>query len=268
MKSIKNLSYLNIFRKFFIFLKYLSDNIYNGEFRLIWVSIKYLLTKKSNSRDLEIKTNHGLFFIRKNTIDFKLANSAYEWLVIKKFKSLLPLHDLFIDIGANIGTYSIISAHHKVKCYAFEPVFSNFNSLIHNIKLNKAHKFIDAIMCGLSDKKEVLSFNFDPLKPGATSIFPHKRMGEIIDVQSEIFDELKLIDIEKAKSILIKIDIEGMELKALKGMKRTLSDKKNFSLIIETKHSDEQKIKKLLNKFGSFQFENIDEFNMLATKTI
>ncbi len=268
MGSLAGLSYLNIFRKFFIFLKYLSDNLSNGEWRLIWISFKYLLFKQSNSKDMVIQTNIGRFHIRKNTIDFKLANSAYELSVLEKFKTLLPICNLFIDVGANIGTYSMIAAGLKVNCIAFEPILSNFKSLEKNIELNNYKDFIQAFMFGLSDKNEVAKFNFDPLKPGASSIHPHKRMGEVIQVQLEKFDNLKLAAVDAIENILIKIDIEGMELNAIRGMKNTLRENKNIYLIIETKHSGEQNIKKLLKEFGNFKFENIDEFNMLAVKTI
>ncbi len=215
-----------------------------------------------------VKTNNGIFFIRKNTIDFKLANSAYEISVLKRFKALLPLYQVFIDVGANIGTYSLIAARYGVKSIAFEPIPSNFCSLKKNIKLNNFDNLIQPLMFGLSEKKEQVDFNFDPLKPGASSIHPHKRMGDIINVQLEEFDQLGLNEIEMAENILIKIDIEGMELNALKGMRKMLNQKKNICLIIETKHSGAKNIKKLIKEYGNYEFENIDEFNMLAIKTI
>lgn len=268
MSSIAGLSYLNIFRKFFIFLKYLSDNLSNQEFGLIWIGFKYLLVKKSNSKDMVIKTNIGRFFIRKNTIDFKLANSAYELTVLKKFKSLLPSYDLFIDVGANIGTYSLIAAREGKRCLAFEPIPDNFYSLKKNIELNKYGEFIQVFEFGLSDKKEKTNFNFDPLKPGASSIHPHKRMGKTITVQLEEFDKLELPELSRAEKVLLKIDIEGMELNALKGMKKTLTAKENICLIIESKHSGTKSLITLLNDCGKFKYENIDEFNMLAIKYI
>ncbi|PKP35269.1 MAG: hypothetical protein CVU00_03160 [Bacteroidetes bacterium HGW-Bacteroidetes-17] len=266
MNSFAKLSYLNIFRKFFIFLKYLSDNLSNGEFRLAWISFKYLVVKKSNSTDMVIKTNNGLFHIRKNTIDFKLANSAYEYLVLEKFRILLPSYDLFIDVGANIGTYSIIAAKSRVKCIAFEPVFTNYISLKKNIQLNHLEEFIEPVMIGLAEKASNTKFNYDSLKPGASSIHPIKRTSEILDIELKVFDELNYVSNETDK-ILIKIDVEGMELNVLAGMEKLLGNKKDICLIIETKHSGDTEIKNMLNQFGDFRFESIDEFNMLATKS-
>jgi len=266
MNSFAKLSYLNIFRKFFIFLKYLSDNLSNGEFRLLWISFKYLIVKKTNSTDTVIKTNNGLFYIRKNTIDFKLANSAYEYLVLKKFRSLLSSYNLFIDVGANIGTYSIIAAKKGVKCIAFEPIIANYNSLKKNIQLNHLEELVETVMIGLAEKAANAKFNYDPLKPGASSIHPIKRTSEILNIELKVFDDLNYVS-NATDKILIKIDVEGMELNVLAGMEKLLGIKKDICLIIETKHSGGEEIKKMLNGFGNFRFEIIDEFNMLATKS-
>lgn len=266
MNILAKLSYLNIFRKCFVFYKYLSDNISNGEFRLMMIGLKYIFTKKTNTSDLIVKTNNGLFLIRKNTIDFKLANSAYEISVFKHFNKLLPEHDLFIDIGANIGTYSIVAAKTGLNTLAFEPVKANFESLVKNISLNNLKDLITPYLIGLSDKSGTFKFNYYPLKPGASSIHPLKNKGEQIDVKIEVFDQLNLDQMNTADNILIKIDVEGMEMDVLKGMANFLESDKKISLIIETKHSGEKEIKNLLNKYAPFRFEKIDIFNMLAKK--
>ena len=267
MNLFAKLSYLNIFRKFFIFIKYLSDNLANGELSLVWISFKYLIAKKSNSSDKVIKTNIGLFHIRKNTIDFKLANSAYEFMVLKKFQELVTQYNLFIDVGANIGTYSIIAAKQGIRSIAFEPILENFKSFEKNINLNHLNELIKPFNYGLSDKKALTNFYYDPLKPGASGINPIKRKGDMIEVRLKVFDEIVLKEMLEATNIFIKIDVEGMELEAIRGMRKTLNGSKHACLIIETKHAGEQYIKNLLNELGDFQFEKIDEFNMLATKT-
>ena len=266
MESLAKLSYLNIFRKFFIFLKYLIDNLSNAEFSMIGVGFKYLIFQKPNRKDKVIKTNIGNFFIRKNTIDFKLANSAYEFLVIRKFKTLLPNYELFIDVGANIGTYSIIAAQAGIKSLAFEPIQSNYDSLLKNIQLNYSEALIRPIQYGLGNKNEKVNFNYYALKPGASSIHKLKKKSEKIEVQIQVFDELELAEIKKSKNIIIKIDVEGMEMEVIQGMKELLRSDKNICLIIESKHSGIKNLTEQLNKFSKFTFEQIDEFNMLAIK--
>jgi FkbM family methyltransferase len=266
MKLFAKLSYLNIFRKFFVFLKYFIDNLNNAEFRMIGVGLKYLIFHTPNSTNRKIKTNNGIFFIRKNTIDFKLANSAYEFLVTRKFRKLLPNYELFIDIGANIGTYSIIAAQQGIKTLAFEPIQSNYDSLLKNIQLNQSEELIKPFMYGLGLKKEQVKFNFYQLKPGASSKHPLKKKSENIEVQIEVFDKLELIEVKQSKSILIKIDVEGMEIEVVQGMEELLRSDKNICMIIESKHSGIKNLTNLLNKFSKFKFEQIDEFNMLAIK--
>lgn len=266
MNSIAKLSYLNIFRKLFVFSKYLLDNLQNKEWKLIWIAIVYILKKKSNKKDIIVTSNLGKFFIRKNTIDFKLANSAYECLVMKSIKGQLVISDLFIDIGANIGTYSIYAAKFGIKSLAFEPVIDNFISLTKNIALNGYEQLITSYNYGLSYKKESSAFNYYSLKPGASSIHELKRKGKKVKVQLEVFDQMKFEELKHAKRTLIKIDVEGMELDVLKGMENMLKSDMAFAIIIETKHTGEEKIRNFLSQHCSFQFLTIDEFNMLAIK--
>ena len=50
----------------------------------------------------------------------------------------LQKDDLFIDVGANIGSFTVLaSAHNQAKSISFEPVPATFNYLQRNIKINK-----------------------------------------------------------------------------------------------------------------------------------
>ena len=263
---ISQLGYLNIVRKFFIFWKYLLDNIQSKQFKLILISVKYLLLKKSNSNDLQVCTRLGEFKIRKNTIDFKLINSAYEWFVLKAFRDELKTVDLFIDIGAHIGTYSIVAANNGVKTIAFEPIPTNYHSLENNIKLNKLNHLIKVFEFGLGTTDSVRKFNFNPLKPGASGVNPVKKNAKIIEVEIKKFDNLEIDEITNAKSFLLKVDVEGMELDVLNGMKKFIESAEHLSIIIESKHIGANEIGILLNSIAPFDCKIIDKFNVLARK--
>lgn len=265
--KIATLGYLNIIRKFFVFWKYLLDNLQNKQWRLIHTSIKYLFFKQSNSKNMIVKSNIGKFFIRKNTIDFKLVNSAYEWFVIRVFKKEIVDADLFVDIGANIGTYSIIAAKEGLLTIAFEPTLSNFNSLLKNIELNKFKHLIKPFRFGLGTSNTEIEFNINPIKPGASGVNPIKKNGQKEIVTIKKFDELQIEEIKTSKNVLVKIDVEGMELDVLNGMKDFIKSTKHLSIIIESKHIGENKIEALLNTYAQFTISTIDRFNTLAYKT-
>ena len=63
---------------------------------------------------------------------------------IKKAYGDVDDNSTVIDIGANIGVYSIFAAttSKHTTIYAYEPMLSNFNVLLENIRINKLEKFI------------------------------------------------------------------------------------------------------------------------------
>ena len=60
--------------------------------------------------------------------------------------------DLFVDIGANVGTYSVFAAANKLEVIAIEPESSNYSALNRNIKINDFDRQITAYCLGMSDK--------------------------------------------------------------------------------------------------------------------
>ena len=59
----------------------------------------------------------------------------------------LPDDSVFFDIGANIGSYSLIAASQnkigkRVSVYSFEPHYANYFSLVKNIRYNNLEEFI------------------------------------------------------------------------------------------------------------------------------
>lgn len=74
----------------------------------------------------------------------------------KKIQQLNP--HMFVDIGANSGTYSLLIGKKfpKLKVIAFEPVKETFLKFQKNIFLNKKIKNITAHNYGLSNKEQNL----------------------------------------------------------------------------------------------------------------
>jgi len=74
---------------------------------------------------------------------------------------LMP-EDLFIDIGSNIGCFTILACAVKgARGYCFEPIPSTYNRLINNLHLNNLTDRVKAFNIGLSDKEGMLSFTTD-----------------------------------------------------------------------------------------------------------
>lgn len=142
--------------------------------------------------------------------------------------------DVFYDVGANIGIYSLPAASivgKSGKVYAFEPHIFSFNKLVENIVLNDFGNTIEACNIPLAESLEVAYFNYTSLESGSTG----SQLGHTTtydeDQFTPAFKELKLgvsidILIEDYKWQVpdhIKIDVDGNEANIIKGMKKLLS---------------------------------------------
>ena len=153
-------------------------------------------------------------------------------------------NNIFWDIGANIGLYSIYSkiVNEKLKVISFEPSTFNLNLLSRNISINSYEKDISIFPIALSDKKNYFSiFNETYLLEGASMSTFDNDFGYDSNIiipqnKSKIFgtniDELinsKILEVPD----YIKIDVDGMEHLILLGAKETLKDKNIKSILIE-----------------------------------
>src|SRR5688572_7296727 len=71
--------------------------------------------------------------------------------------------DVFYDIGANIGIYTLLAARRVGalgKVYAFEPHVSNVHSLLRNVAANRVHERVQVLSCALNDRDGFFDFNY------------------------------------------------------------------------------------------------------------
>lgn len=77
--------------------------------------------------------------------------------------------DVFFDVGANVGCFSLLAAGQPNKGHtavAFEPSLTSFRSLCWNVQINILVDRIIPIDAGLSDTTGIDRFNFSRLDPG------------------------------------------------------------------------------------------------------
>jgi FkbM family methyltransferase len=126
--------------------------------------------------------------------------------------------DLFLDIGANIGLFSILAskqASGSVKVVAFEPNKELFPILNMNLQKNNCHN-VYAINAAISSEDGEISFKKSPGHSGASHIVLDDESGEESSILSISRNALVFLQNLSFKRALIKIDTEGSELIILK----------------------------------------------------
>jgi len=149
--------------------------------------------------------------------------------------------DILWDIGANVGIYSLYAALRKLTVLSFEPSPSNYYLLSRNIEINKMDDRISAICIAFNDITRLDSLYMANTEfGGALSSF-----AEAVDWQGKPFTaSLKQAMIGFSIDDFvqqfnppfpnhIKIDVDGIENKIIKGAKNTLSDIRVKSILIE-----------------------------------
>lgn len=150
----------------------------------------------------------------------------------KVIRSHLKEGDCFIDVGANIGWFTIMAAKAvgpTGKVIAFEPDPTNFAYLKHNIEANELDNVV-AVQKALSDKPGTLRLNLHPTNLGMHSVALEFEGKSHIDVEAVRLDDY--LKETGFKPNLIKIDTEGAECLILAGMPETLRTAK-LGLILE-----------------------------------
>ena len=175
------------------------------------------------------------FIVRDPRIYYNLIRyGEYEPASSYIFNSLIKKDMIVLDIGGNIGYFSLIASklvgkHGKV--YVFEPDPTNIMFLRKNIELNKI-KNITLINKCVSNEEGVLTLYLHPKFHSCHSIFKSASKSiKHIDVESIALDDM--FSNEYSKISFIKMDIEGAEIEALKGMGKMLEINKVMYLLTE-----------------------------------
>jgi FkbM family methyltransferase len=136
---------------------------------------------------------------------------------------LAKFSQVFFDVGANVGYYSLAvgSRFPDTKVIAFEPIPDTFRELTRNIELNNLQN-VTALAAGLSDCSVEAPFYYDAAVSGATSGAPLglEFKTEVIMCPVETLDDF--VGRTGMVPDLIKCDVEGAELKVFRGAAKTL----------------------------------------------
>jgi len=166
---------------------------------------------------------------------------------------VLDSEDLFLDVGANVGSYTLLACGAKgASGFAFEPVPDTFSRLQENLRINSLDSKVRAFNIGLADKDGVLSFT---TKQGCVNhvITDEDRAENSVQVNVLALDNV----LESERPCVMKIDVEGFETQVISGAHKVLSNESLHSIVLELNGSGERygfSEAKLLNTLLEYGF--------------
>ena len=149
--------------------------------------------------------------------------------------------DVMFDVGANIGLYSIYAASRSVRVVAFEPESQNYALVQQNIFLNGLADRVVCLAVALSDREGVDRIYVSRFRAGESM----HNFGAALDWQqrpfipsfeqgSIAFSLDRFLDFQPDPfPTHIKIDVDGIEARVIRGAARTLRDERLKSLLVE-----------------------------------
>jgi len=216
--------------------------------------------------ELVLETIHGFKLLIDPKNDRGVERSiyytgTYEKGTLHVISGLLKPGDTFVDVGANIGIMSILAAGRvgaEGRVVAFEPNPETRRILEANVSMNDIVNLeVKQFAVGASASIGVIFDHSDPNRGRATMVKPDQNgVGHevVVVALDEQFKGSERVD-------MIKLDIEGYELEALKGMTALLKRSEPPMLIIEYSELRENSfgrkptpIYDLLNAAGVYRF--------------
>lgn len=143
--------------------------------------------------------------------------------------------DVFYDIGANVGAYSLVAAAcggPTCRVYSFEPGATTFSQLCRNVAVNALERVVTPLPIALTDATRLVTFNYSNLDAGAAL----HAIGEPVDWKGDGYTPayrqpviaFRLDDLRRQFALLapthLKIDVDGGERVLLNGSRDTLRE--------------------------------------------
>lgn len=144
---------------------------------------------------------------------------------------VLLVNDLFGDIGANIGAYTVLASRNAgARTVAVEPIPSTFVRLRQNTELNEIGGLLKLLQCGVGETQGVLRFT-STADTANHVVDTHEQVdsGSVVEVEVRTLDGI----FSEEVPAVMKMDIEGFELPALHGATQVLGSPALKALIIE-----------------------------------
>lgn len=162
----------------------------------------------------------------------------------------LKINDVFVDIGANSGAYTVLAS--KVigaRSICIEPINQAIIRVKEHLKINQIQNLVELHNIGLGNNEEQVTFTTD--KDSTNHVLPYSSPSNL----NTILQNVKTLDsiLNFREEYILKIDTEGYEFNILKGASKILKNGNILAIIIEVNGSG--------NRYGFTNKHIHDELN-------
>jgi FkbM family methyltransferase len=153
---------------------------------------------------------------------------------------LLGPGDLFIDIGANVGSFTVLACSVPgVRAIAYEPIPETAFRLRRNILVNDFVDVAELRMLGLSDAADTLRFTQNQDSMNHVVAPDEANLPGLVEIKVARLDD-ELADLPPGQPLVLKIDVEGHEFNVIAGARNVLSRDATLAVIMETNGSGQR----------------------------
>lgn len=204
--------------------------------------------------------NKLLLDLRKNSdllLLLAIQSGGYEPASVALVESILQRDNVFVDIGANVGLFTLAALNRlrgSGHIYCFEPHPEVFIRLQRNLALNTAEPWVTPFNFALGETASTGILHNSMLEDARSSLVGYAGSSPGgLEVPVRTLDQT----LPNQRVDLVKIDAEGSELSILHGMRETLRNNSNVKLLIEwnSAYADTRLWEDLSTRFHIFRVE-------------
>ncbi len=200
-----------------------------GKYHKVRVTAKFM--RSHLKQDAVEVHGYKIFLDAADTLN--LSTRIFEEFEVKVVQKMIRKGDVVIDLGAHIGYYTLLFANLVGKTgrvIAFEPEPTNYELLEKNLKIN-GYKNVVLVNKAVSSKTGKNTLHLDEINTTGHTLFNTKEDQTSIEI-----DSISLDDYFKdygGKINFVKMDIEGEEPEAIKGMCSILRRRNGIKIMTE-----------------------------------